>query len=77
MSNKLRSISTGIWCDTWFESLSPSEKLLFIYLITNERTNMLGIYEISINKISFDTGINKDIILKALKGFETIKKVRY
>ena len=38
---KLRSISTEIWADTWFEELQSDEKLLFIYLITNEKNNML------------------------------------
>jgi len=74
---KLRSVSTAIWSDTWFEDLTPSEKLLFIYLLTNDKTNMLGIYEISIKKISYDTGLNKDTIQKALKGFESVNKVNY
>jgi len=38
---------------------------------------MLGIYEITIRKISFDTGIDKVTIEKALKGFETVSKVLY
>lgn len=38
---------------------------------------MLGIYEASISKISFETGINKDIIQKAFKRFETDRKVNY
>lgn len=73
---KLRSISTSIWSDPFIEDLSPTEKLLFIYLITNEKTNMLGIYESSIKKISFETGIDKPTIEKALKGFETLGKVK-
>lgn len=74
---KLKSISTSIWSDNWFEDLNPTEKLLFIYLLTNEKNNMLGVYEISIKKISFETGINKETIQKALKEFERIKKVKY
>ena len=75
--SKLRSINTSIWSDPWIEELTPTEKLLFIYLITNERTNMLGIYESSIKKISFETGINKETVDKALKGFERVGKVKY
>ena len=75
--SKLRSINTAIWSDTWFEDLDPEEKLLFMYLITNEKTNMLGIYESSIKKISFETGINKERVSKALKGFEKVGKVKY
>lgn len=75
--SKLRSINTAIWGDTWFEELSPSQKLLFIYFITNEKTNMLGVYEISIKKISFETGINKTDIEKFLTQFEIDGKIMY
>ena len=74
---KLRSLSTSIWSDPFIEELKPSEKLLFIYLITNDKTNMLGIYEVSIRKITFDTGLKKEEVVKALKEFERLKKVKY
>lgn len=75
--SKLRSLNTGIWNDTWFEELSVDRKLLFIYLITNERTNMLGIYEISIRKISFETGIPADKITESFVYFEKSEKIKY
>jgi len=75
--SKLRSVSTAFWSDPFIEDLTPSEKLLFLYLITNDKTNMLGIYEVSIKKISFDTGLNKEVIDKALKEFERLSKVKY
>lgn len=76
--SKLRSVSTGFWSDPLIEDLTPNEKLLFLYLITNEKTNMLGIYESSIKKISFETGIiQNDIetILKRLEGLNRIKRL--
>jgi len=75
--SKLRSVSTFIWSDTWFEDLTSNQKLIFIYLITNEKTNMLGIYEASIKKISFETGVKKEDVQKCLNQFESDKKVRY
>ena len=75
--SKLRSVSTGFWSDPFIEDLESDEKLLFLYLITNEKTNMLGIYEASIKKICFETGLNKETVLKALKGFERLGKVKY
>ena len=75
--SKLRSINTVIWSDPWFELLKPSAKLLFIYLVTNEKTNMLGVYEISLRKVSFETGISETDIDKFLKEFELNKKIRY
>lgn len=73
---KLRSISTSIWSDPFIEELTPQEKLLFIYLITNEKTNMLGIYELSERKISFETGIQKETLSNLLERFETLKKIK-
>lgn len=75
--SKLRSVSTAFWSDPFIEELSPNEKLLFLYLITNEKTNMLGIYESSVKKISFETGLTKEEVFNALKRFETLKKVKY
>jgi hypothetical protein len=75
--SKLRSINTIIWSDTWFETLPIGQKLLFIYLITNEKTNMLGVYEVSTRKISFETGIKETDIEKYLIDFEKLNKIKY
>jgi hypothetical protein len=75
--SKLRSVSTGFWSDPFIEDLTPTDKLLFLYLITNEKTNMLGIYESSVKKISFETGIAIDKIKSGLKLFEKLNKVKY
>lgn len=75
--SKLRSVSTAVWSDVWFEDLTPAQKLLWLFLITNEKTNMLGIYEVSIKKISFETGVNKSDVEKALKQFEKDGRVKY
>jgi len=75
--SKLRSISTGVWSDVWFEELNSDQKLIWLYLITNEKTNMLGIYEASIKKISFETGVEKRRVDDALRRFEQDGKVKY
>lgn len=74
--SKLRSISTAFWSDPFIEELTAQEKLLFIYLITNEKTNMLGVYEMSVKKMSFETGIDKSKIVEILAHFEKLGKVR-
>jgi len=74
---KLRSVSTAFWSDPFIEELSPSEKLLYIYFITNEKTNMLGIYEVSIKKICFETGLNKEAVTKAFETFTKSGKIKY
>jgi len=75
--SKLRSLNTAFWSDTWVEELEPMQKLLFIYLVTNEKTNMLGIYEASVKKISFETGIVPIVVKTYLKDFEKSNKVKY
>ncbi len=77
MADKSRSINTKIWDDPYFQELSSNEKLLFIYLLTNPMTNLLGIYEITLRRISFDIGIGKETISKHLKHFAKDKKVFY
>ena len=74
--SKLRSVNTAFWSDPLIEELNPKEKLLFLYLITNEKTNMLGIYESSIRKMSFETGLSNtevEAILKRLEGLGRVK----
>ena len=72
--SKLRSVNTKFWDDTFIVDLDPKEKLLFLYLITNPLTNLLGIYEISIRKISFDTGLTQETVQKGLERFGTVRK---
>ena len=75
--SKLRSLNTAFWSDTWIEELKPSEKLLYLYLITNERTNMLGIYELSMGRICFETGLDSRTVSNALEAFQRVGKVDY
>lgn len=77
MSEKLRSVNTKFWDDPFIEELSPSEKLLFLYLLTNPLANLLGIYEITIKRICYDTGLNKETVLNGLERFGTVRKAYY
>ena len=70
-------INTRFWMDTFIENSDPIEKLLFLYLLTNNETNLLGIYEIAIRRIAFDTGIDKDMVLKIFDRFEKAGKAMY
>lgn len=75
---KQRYISTSIWDDDWFvEELTKQEKLFYFYLLTNEHTNIAGIYKISVRRIAQESGFAKKEILSILKHFEKAKKVYY
>ncbi len=77
MSDKLRSINTKFWNDPYIEELNPSEKLLFLYCLTSPYSNLLGIYEVSQKKISFETGLKQETIQKGFERFGKDSKVFY
>lgn len=77
MADVRRSINTRIWSDEWFETLKPTERLLWLYLLTNERTNMLGCYEVSMRRISYESGLDESMVRKAFEGFERAGKAYY
>jgi hypothetical protein len=70
-----RYISTSFWDDEWIQTLDPSEKLLYLYLMTNPLTNIAGVYKITDRRISFDTGFNLDTITHIFRKFEKAEKV--
>lgn len=63
-----RKIGTGIWQDPWFEELTPNAKLLFVYLFTNDVCNQSGMYQISMRRMKFESGIDVEVVLKELTG---------
>lgn len=72
-----RSINTRFWVDEWVEELDKDEKLLYLYLLTNQQTNIAGVYEISIKRISFETGIKSEHVGKIIEKFLKNGKVAY
>ena len=72
-----RYINTKFWDDKYIINIDPTEKLIFIYCLTNPLTVICGIYEITIKRIAFDTGIDKDMIIKILERFEKDNKILY
>jgi len=69
-----RYISTSFWDDKWIMELDPSEKLLYLYLLTNPLTNIAGIYKITVKRISFDTGFTPDTIGHIFQKFQKANK---
>ena len=43
---KTRIIHTKFWADGYISGLTKGEKLLFLYLLTNEKVGLCGIYEL-------------------------------
>ena len=72
-----RQIHTRMWSDAWFLDLLPEEKLLFIYLFSNEHASMCGLYELPLKTMAFETGLRTDAITLTLHRFGEAGKVLY
>lgn len=72
-----RQIHTRIWKDGWFIDLAPEEKLLFVYLFSNERASIAGIYELPLKIMCFESGLSEKITRAALAKFSKAGKVHY
>lgn len=72
-----RQIHTTMWQDNWFSELDPADKLFWVYLLTNIKTNQSGVYEYSERQASFDTGLSRKEIAGALQRFREAGRVLY
>ena len=70
---KYRPVHTKIWKDPDFEEYSKDQKLVFLYLITNEQTTESGIYPVTPKTVSNETGIPLATVKELLaNGFKNI-----
>jgi len=67
--SKQRYVRDSFWTDPYIEKLDPSEKLLFLYFLTNPLCNIAGIYEIRNNRVAYETGFDKDMVEKIKNRF--------
>ena len=75
---KYRSIQTSFWSDAKVvDDFSPEDRYFYLYLLTNEKSNQLGCYELSIKQMCRDTGYNEETIKKLIVRFQEILKVIY
>lgn len=72
-----RQIHTCIWKDAWFFDLSAEHKLLWIYLFSNERANLTGLYDIHKRIIAFETGLAMETIDAGFEAFAKAGKAFY
>lgn len=75
--SKQRIVDTRIWNDSYFADLDPSEKLLFIYFLTNQYLDLCGIYEVPLKMVAMETGLDKEMVIKILLRFKKDQKVFY
>jgi hypothetical protein len=67
--SKQRIIKDEIWDDDWFYELDPSEKLVWVFLLTNPRGNIAGVYKLNKKWASQATGLDFDVFNTILSRF--------
>lgn len=70
-----RYISTAFWSDKWIRTLNPSDRYLYMYLLTNPQTNIAGVYQITMDRIAFDTGYDERTLRPMFDRFAEAGKV--
>ena len=72
-----RQVHTTIWKDDWIGELSLTEKALWFYLLTNDRTTQCGIYDFSWRYATFEMGISQSDIQTTIEKFQSDGKVAF
>ena len=58
---KNRLVNTKFWTDNYvLNQLTPIDKLVFLYLITNPYTDISGAYELPLKVMAVETGLDKE-----------------
>jgi hypothetical protein len=72
---KTRIVQTKFWKDGFVGELTATEKLLFLYFLTNEHINIIHLYECPDRQILFETGVNSDQLQKVKEKLEATGKI--
>lgn len=72
------TILTKFYVDEYIQSLPPTDKLLFMYLLANPSCEpTIGIYELSIHSMAFHTGLDKENIEHTLNRFAQSGRIHF
>ena len=74
-----RQVYMTFWTDPKVvNDFTPEDRYFYLYLITNDHTNICGCYEISIKQMVWETGYNDDTVGRLIRRLmETHKVIRY
>lgn len=73
-----RPVNETIWLDKKFrKDLENWERYVFLYILTNSHLEQVGIYELDIDTIVFETQLKADEIIRALKKLEDVGLIFY
>lgn len=72
-----RQIQIDFWQDELIAEFTPEDKLFYLYLMTNSKTNQCGIYRINKRIMAFDIGWNVETVDKMLARFVSYNRIKY
>ena len=73
---KFRQIYTSFWSHPYIqEEMTAEDKYFYLYLLTNEQTKQIGVYQITKKQMVFDTGYSPESINSLVKRFEEYHKL--
>lgn len=74
-----RNVNMSFWTDGKVdEDFTPEDRYFMLYALTNQYTNIIGCYEITIKQMANGLGYTNDIIKNLLKRFiQTHKNIDY
>ena len=73
-----RTVKVSMWAqDEWFMDQDTEGKLLWMYLFTNSHTSVAGIYKLPMRTITFETGLDKQAVIRCLAQFAKDGKAYY
>jgi len=71
-----RQIDCNFWVDNKImKDFTPEDRLVYLYLMTNKNTTLIGCYEINTKQMAFEIGYQQDVIENILDRLEGIHKV--
>lgn len=64
---KTADVLQAIWADPWFVGLPADGKLIFLWAVTNEHSNLAGVYVVAEETIRHETKLTGPRLTKALE----------
>ncbi|NWQ43348.1 DnaD domain protein [Bacillus sp. EB106-08-02-XG196] len=67
---KFRKVRFDFWMDPMVsEEMTPEDRYFYLYLLTNQRTTQIGIYQITKKQIAFDMGYSIESVHSLMERF--------
>jgi len=73
--SKQRIVKDEIWNDEWFYQLDHVKKLVWLFLLTNDRNNVAGLYKLNFEWASKMLGVEERVFKNVIGVFEGAGKV--